>query len=331
MGAVRGRIGGFALVAVAGCSFSGTGLTVEVSSVGTEDTGAGTGTSGEEGTGDTPTTGNGSLDPDTTNGPTQPPTTDPETTATPDDTTNQGSATSGTDAGESTAEDTGETSKGETMEPCEEKEWFLDADGDGYGVKVDVMMACAQPDGYAEKGDDCDDGDEEVSPGVVEVCDNKDNDCDGLEDEYSAMNESCGGCTIVPDDPMMPEKAYYFCTGPLMWASAKSVCEDKAAALVSDEEMAEHDFINGTLDVVAPNSGSWWIGGYRAGNLDTMYTWLSGPKIASGDMRWVFGEGVALADRCVMLASPGEMNGGLWSAIVCSGKLPYICEQSLLP
>lgn len=328
MGAVCGRFGGLALVAVAGCSFSGTGLTVEVSSAGTEaSTG---GTSGEEATtGDTPTTGNGSLDPDTTNGPTQPPTMDPETTE-PPDTTAQGSATSGTDAGESTA-DTGETSKGETTEPCEEKQWFLDADGDGYGVKEDVMMACSQPDGYAEKADDCDDDDVDASPGVVEVCDSKDNDCDGLEDEYSAMNESCGGCTIVPDDPMMPEKAYYFCTGPLMWESAKSVCEDKAAALVSDEAMAEHDFINGTLDTVAPNSGSWWIGGYRAGNLDTMYTWLSGPKIASGDTRWVFGEGVALAERCVVLASPGEMNGGLWSAIVCSGKLPYICEQSLLP
>lgn len=314
---------------VAGCSFSGTGLTVDVSSLGTEASTGGTGED-EAATGDTPTTGNGSLDPDTTNGPTASPTTDPEATGTPGETTGGATATSRSEAG-STAEDTGETSKGETTEPCEEKPWFVDMDGDGYGVKEGMMMACSQPEGYADKSDDCDDDDDEASPGLVEECDSKDNDCDGLEDEYSALNEDCGGCKIVPDDAMMPEKAYYFCMTPLMWDGAKSVCEAKAAALVSDEDMAEHDFINGTLDTVAPNSGDWWLGGYRASNIDTMYTWLSGPKIATTDMRWVFGEGLALADRCVVLASPGEMNGGLWSAIVCNGKLPYICEQSLLP
>jgi len=316
MGAVRCSFGGLALVVVAGCSFSGTGLTIDVSSGETEASTGGTG--GEATTGDTPTTGDGSVDPDTTNGPT-----DPDTTETPDETT-------ATETGESTVGDTGETSKGET-EPCEEQPWYVDVDGDGFGVEDGMVMACSQPDGYADKGGDCDDDDDEASPGLVEECDSKDNDCDGLEDEYSELNMDCGGCTIVPDDPMMPEKAYYFCTTPLTWDGAKSVCEGKVAALISVEEMAEHDFINGKLDLIAPNSGSWWLGGYRAGMIDTMYTWLSGPKIPSGDMRWVFGEGLALADRCVVVASPGEMNGGLYSAIVCENKLPYICEQSLLP
>jgi Cys-rich repeat protein len=42
----------------------------------------------------------------------------------------------------------------------------IDLDGDGYGVNC-------------EKGGDCDDSDENVYPGAPELCDGKDNDCDG--------------------------------------------------------------------------------------------------------------------------------------------------------
>lgn len=58
--------------------------------------------------------------------------------------------------------------------------WYADADGDGYGVDSDTLEDCAQPDGYAAAGGDCDDSDEDVSPGEVEVAGNDvDEDCDG--------------------------------------------------------------------------------------------------------------------------------------------------------
>jgi len=47
--------------------------------------------------------------------------------------------------------------------------WYLDHDGDGYGVENDDynQIACAQPEGFADNPDDCDDTDANVNPGVL--------------------------------------------------------------------------------------------------------------------------------------------------------------------
>ncbi len=62
--------------------------------------------------------------------------------------------------------------------------WYLDDDGDGYGAAgtSDTQVSCDQPPGYAATSDDCADDDFIVNPGVAEVCDEIDNDCDGLVD-----------------------------------------------------------------------------------------------------------------------------------------------------
>lgn len=48
---------------------------------------------------------------------------------------------------------------------------LVDEDGDGHA-----------PDTLGECGDDCDDGDKTVFTGAPELCDNKDNDCDGMDE-----------------------------------------------------------------------------------------------------------------------------------------------------
>jgi hypothetical protein len=57
--------------------------------------------------------------------------------------------------------------------------WFLDEDGDGFGTDSSTIAACEQPNGYAQAATDCDDADADVNPVADEVCDDKDNDCDG--------------------------------------------------------------------------------------------------------------------------------------------------------
>ncbi|MCK6507080.1 hypothetical protein L6R53_27530 [Myxococcota bacterium] len=57
--------------------------------------------------------------------------------------------------------------------------WYLDGDGDGYGVDDAGVLACDEPDGATDLVGDCDDADASVSPGQQEVCnDGIDNDCD---------------------------------------------------------------------------------------------------------------------------------------------------------
>ena len=62
-------------------------------------------------------------------------------------------------------------------------EWFLDGDGDGYGDPEGSAVTCEQPLGYISRGGDCDDGDGSRNPGIDEVCDGVDQDCDDLVDE----------------------------------------------------------------------------------------------------------------------------------------------------
>ena len=66
--------------------------------------------------------------------------------------------------------------------------WYKDADNDGYS-DGSTALACAKPEGYKAAADltaitgDCNDADATVHPGATELCDSKDNDCDGDVDE----------------------------------------------------------------------------------------------------------------------------------------------------
>lgn len=61
--------------------------------------------------------------------------------------------------------------------------YYLDADGDGYGLTNATLQACTVPTGYAAKSGDCDDAVNTTYPGATELCDSKDNDCDTQIDE----------------------------------------------------------------------------------------------------------------------------------------------------
>lgn len=74
--------------------------------------------------------------------------------------------------------------------------YFCDDDSDGHIDRI-IDGSCAgagcQPQGcLTTPGDDCNDDDNVIYPGAVELCDMKDNDCDDRVDEFVATQEICG-------------------------------------------------------------------------------------------------------------------------------------------
>ncbi|MCB9794292.1 MAG: putative metal-binding motif-containing protein [Alphaproteobacteria bacterium] len=61
--------------------------------------------------------------------------------------------------------------------------WYADADGDGYGDAASATVSCEAPSGAVADDTDCDDADSAVNPGETEVCNDLDDDCDGLVDD----------------------------------------------------------------------------------------------------------------------------------------------------
>ena len=61
--------------------------------------------------------------------------------------------------------------------------WYSDADGDGYGDPESALDDCDPPSGFVADATDCDDTTATTSPAGTEVCNDVDDDCDGLVDD----------------------------------------------------------------------------------------------------------------------------------------------------
>jgi len=61
--------------------------------------------------------------------------------------------------------------------------YFRDADGDGYGNASVTIIACTLPTGYVTNNTDCNDANNQINPGRIELCNGVDDDCDGTVDE----------------------------------------------------------------------------------------------------------------------------------------------------
>ena len=66
--------------------------------------------------------------------------------------------------------------------------YYVDADGDGFGTESLPIDACEPPNGFVSSNTDCDDTSAQTFPNADEICDGRDNNCDGNIDEGLLSN-----------------------------------------------------------------------------------------------------------------------------------------------
>jgi len=118
--------------------------------------------------------------------------------------------------------------------------WYLDGDGDGYGLTLSSQTSCQQPAGYVAVDGDCDDSDASIHPNAGELCTvmGIDEDCDGFIDETPAMGETIWWYDRDTDgygDPNI--NSITSCVQPAYTVSNSDDCDDHDAMLspVADE------------------------------------------------------------------------------------------------
>ena len=111
-------------------------------------------------------------------------------------------------------------SSGRCADGTPPKTYYRDQDQDSYGNPAVSRLACSRPlmDVWVENMTDCDDGSPAAFPGGTEVCDGRDNNCDGVIDDgqspliayyrdtdgdgYGAMSDSIMACQCT--NPCVP-------------------------------------------------------------------------------------------------------------------------------
>lgn len=68
--------------------------------------------------------------------------------------------------------------------------FYIDSDDDGFGDAAASTVGCEPPAGYVSNADDCDDTTSEIYPGGTELCNEIDDDCDGVVDNDTTTDAS---------------------------------------------------------------------------------------------------------------------------------------------
>jgi large repetitive protein len=88
----------------------------------------------------------------------------------------------------------------DSLDTASASSWYTDADGDGYGDDVVVVLACEAPSDGVSVGGDCDDADPAFHPGATESCtDPNDYNCDGSTGYSDADGDGWVACEECDD------------------------------------------------------------------------------------------------------------------------------------
>jgi hypothetical protein len=168
--------------------------------------------------------------------------------------------------------------------------YYRDADGDGYGNAAISIQKCSQPPGYVTNKTDCNDNDASIHPGAVEICDGKDNDCNGLIDDNIVYFRDADG-----DGYGDVTKRKKVCIQPAGYVRDSTDCNDNNAAIHPGQADIcgnnKDDNCNGLIDegcaliTVAPQPSS-AVEGNSGKTSMTFVVSLSAPAIVASSVNY---------------------------------------------
>lgn len=179
-------------------------------------------------------------------------------------------------------------------------------------------LFCTDPRNVDEDGDgasgcdvDCNDANAEVRPGNAELCNVRDDDCDGQIDE----DNECPRCTEHDD---LSGNRFAFCFDRLNYDEARQDCVARGGDLASIHGPEQQEWLSSM--VASLNVGTdWWIGlddrGYEG-----LFEWQDGSVFDYS--YWAAGEPNDWGDNedCAHLAW-----GSQWNDLPCGNPIMYIC------
>ncbi|WP_116108682.1 MopE-related protein [Lewinella sp. IMCC34191] len=146
--------------------------------------------------------------------------------------------------------------------------FYADSDNDGYGDASVTTTACTVPDGYVVPSGDCDDTDDTVYPGAPELCDGKDNDCDGTTDE--GVSSTTYYADADDDGLGDPNASTEACVQPDGYVDNDLDCDDTDAAIGEETTFYADADNDGYGDASSPTVACSAPSGYvaQAGDCD---------------------------------------------------------------
>ena len=170
----------------------------------------------------------------------------------------------------------------------DQRPWYLDLDGDGWGDSDATMTACDAPSGYVAESGDCDDSRADVYQDAPELCDGADNDCDDQIDEdattrfYRDLDGDGFG------DPADVQDA---CEMPAGFVSEGTDCDDTEPSVnpIAEEICnAIDDDCDGAVDDVVGTT-TWYLDADGDGYGDEAFSGDACASIPDGHV-WVDGD-----------------------------------------
>jgi hypothetical protein len=139
--------------------------------------------------------------------------------------------------------------------------WYVDADGDGFGDPATGVIACTAPTGTIADGTDCDDTDAIIHPGQVEICDARDEDCNGIADDNAI--DATQWFSDADGDGFGDDGSFVVaCAQPIGSIDAGGDCNDVDAGInpAADEicDGIDQD-CDGVADDNAIDAGTWYV------------------------------------------------------------------------